>query len=206
MCKALLIFPLYFFVSHNLYPQYIESGEKGVTRDVQTSADSIFSFEDAKFYKSDAVSIGPGFGIDYGGLGGNLLIYPNALKRMGLFGGVGYYFLGPGFNVGTKFRLVQDSTWNINPYVAVMYGSNSAVIVDGAGKFDKMFHGFSFSLGLDQKWKYTKWGYMTFALIVPIRSEKMKVYIDDLKTNHGFELQRNFFPIGISIGYRFVLK
>jgi len=46
----------------------------------------------------DATSFGIGAGFDYGGFGGNLLIYPH--RNIGIFGGFGYALAGFGYNEG----------------------------------------------------------------------------------------------------------
>jgi hypothetical protein len=73
---------------------------------------NIFSQDSTKVAQSipDNLSIGIGGGIDYGGIGANLIMYPQ--QNFGLFAAVGYALAGPGFNVGCKIRSVSD---NPNP-------------------------------------------------------------------------------------------
>lgn len=204
MNKTSLFFFLLCLVNHILLSQDKKDILKSDTNQVRETDDSRFSLQEAKFYQSDKVSVGLGLGAYYGGLGGNVLLYP--YSNVGIFGGIGYNLLGTGFNVGAKIRIVQDSTWNINPYITVMYGTNSKVIIEGADQYNKMFNGYTFGLGLDQKWKNTKNGYSTFALIIPISSQELKRYVDDLKKSKGIETKESIFPIALSIGYHFVIK
>ena len=43
----------------------------------------------------DATSFGIGTGLDYGGFGGNVMIYPQ--RNIGIFGGFGYALAGFGY-------------------------------------------------------------------------------------------------------------
>jgi hypothetical protein len=68
---------------------------------------------------------GLGFGLDYGGIGANVTVYPQ--KNIGLFAGVGYAFAGLGYNAGVKLRLTPKKRFT--PFFTAMYGYNTAVIV-----------------------------------------------------------------------------
>ncbi len=75
------------------------------------ASDELYS--KSNFYKT---SIGIGLGMDYGGIGGSLLFYPQT--NIGLFGGVGYAFAGLGYNVGVKIRLITENhTSKLFPYL-----------------------------------------------------------------------------------------
>ncbi|KAB1155585.1 hypothetical protein [Flavobacterium luteum] len=147
-------------------------------------------------------TIGLGLGLDYGGIGANILYYP--VDQIGLFGGVGYAFAGAGFNVGAKFRLnAKKESPKIGPYLIGMYGYNAAIAVKNASKFNKLFYGPTFGFGVDFKPKNKdRNGYWSLALLVPIRSSDVNQYIDDLKNKEGIEFENELLPIGFSIGYR----
>ena len=153
----------------------------------------------------DIFSLGVGGGLDYGGFGGNLLFYP--YNKFGLFAGAGYAIAGVGYNVGFKVRLVKEQKFSkINMYFQGMYGYNAAIAVEGATYLNKLFYGPSFGLGADFQSRPVSKGYWSFALLVPIRSAEVNEYIDDLKTNHGVEFKNGLFPVGFSIGYRFIMS
>jgi hypothetical protein len=154
--------------------------------------------------QTDRITIGIGGGLDYGGLGANFLFYP--VKSVGLFVGAGYALSGLGVNGGAKFRLVSKKTSSkFTPYALAMYGYNAAVYVQGAEEFNKLFYGPSFGIGFDYRSRPEKRGYWSFALLVPIRSQEAKDYIDDLEQNQGVEFGIGLLPVAFSFGYRFIL-
>ncbi|HEX4851031.1 MAG TPA: hypothetical protein VFV08_09505, partial [Puia sp.] len=73
---------------------------------------SVHSIAQRKFSeeprKPDQFSMGVGFGQDFGGLGANMIVYPQ--KNIGLFVGGGYAIAGFGYNVGLKLRLTPPSS------------------------------------------------------------------------------------------------
>lgn len=152
----------------------------------------------------DKVSVGLGGGLDYGGLGASIMFYP--VKSIGLFAGGGYAIAGFGVNAGAKFRLISRKPFSkLTPYAVAMYGYNAAVAVSGASELNKMFYGPSFGAGLDFRSRPEKRGYWSFALLIPVRSQEVEDYMDDLEQNHGVEFSMGLWPVGFSIGYRFIL-
>ena len=128
----------------------------------------------------DKVSIDIGGGLDFGGLGGNIIYYP--IQNIGLFGGVGYAFAGAGYNVGLKYRYISDkSTSKINPYGLLMYGYNAAIAVLNAEQYNKLFYGPTLGVGIDFHRKPINKGYWSFALLIPFRKSEVKEYMDDLE-------------------------
>src|SRR6185503_19117939 len=72
----------------------------------------------------DKLNLGLGFGFDYGGIGGNLTVYPQ--KNVGLFFGGGYAFAGFGYNAGIKLRLLPGKpSSQFTPFFMAMYGYNA---------------------------------------------------------------------------------
>jgi hypothetical protein len=154
--------------------------------------------------QTDKVSIGIGAGLDFGGFGGNIIYYP--IQNVGLFGGVGYALAGAGYNVGLKFRYIPDKpTSKIDPYGMIMYGYNAAIAVLNAKQYNKLFYGPTLGIGIDFHRKPMNKGYWSFALLIPIRSSAVNEYMDDLENNHGAEFQNRLFPVGISVGYKFII-
>ena len=152
----------------------------------------------------DKVNLGIGGGLDYGGIGVDLLFYPH--QNFGLFAGAGYAIAGVGFNAGVKYRFIpkkQPST--IAPYLIAMYGYNAAVAVKDASQFNKLFYGPSFGVGLDFGLRPGKRGYWSAALLVPVRSSESKEYVNDLEENEGVEFGIGFLPVTFSIGYRLTI-
>jgi hypothetical protein len=148
--------------------------------------------------------LGLGLGFDYGGIGASLLYYPQ--ENIGLFFGGGYAIAGFGYNAGLKLRLSNKKPTVVSPFIMAMYGYNAAVAVSGNSSFDKLFYGPSFGAGIDIRSKRpSSKGYLSIALLIPVRSPDVNNYINDLQTNDGVSFS-NLPPIGISIGYRFLLN
>jgi hypothetical protein len=147
----------------------------------------------------DATSFGLGAGFDFGGIGGNVLIYPH--RNIGIFGGVGYAMAGMGYNVGTKLRIISKKSMN-DPFALLMYGYNAAIQVKDASQFNKFFYGPTLGIGMDFHSKKKKSVYWSMALMIPIRGSKVDDYITDLEDHHGVEFQTGLPPVALSIGYR----
>lgn len=150
----------------------------------------------------DEVSVGVGLGLDYGGFGGNILVYPQ--ENIGLFVGAGYAFAGLGYNVGAKFRFATKSSSSIRPYLIGMYGYNTAIAVPNAARYNKFFYGTSFGFGIDRDSRSGN-GYWSFALLLPVRGSEVDNYINYLKTQQVV-LQNSLSPIAFSIGYHFIIQ
>lgn len=154
---------------------------------------------------NDKTSIGLGAGLDYGGFGGSILVYPQ--RNIGFFAGAGYAIAGIGFNAGAKLRFATDKpTSRIAPYLLAMYGYNVGIAITNMKEYNKFFYGPTFGFGIDYKSRPTSHGYWSLALLLPIRNPDYKAYLDDLKTNHSVVFKNDFSPVGISIGYRFILN
>jgi hypothetical protein len=155
--------------------------------------------------KPDIVNFGPGIGFDYGGIGANIMVYPQ--KNVGIFFGGGYAVAGFGYNAGVKFRLSPVRPSVVNPYFTAMYGYNAAVAISNSPQFNKLFYGPTLGAGLDiRSRKPVSKGFLSIALMVPIRNSDAQNYIDFLKNEYGASFSSNLLPIGFSIGYKFILN
>lgn len=153
----------------------------------------------------DRFSLGLGFGLDFGGFGTNLILYPQ--KNIGLFGGVGYALAGVGLNGGLKIRIIPSkASTRLDPFIIGMYGYNTAIYVVNEFRLNKLFYGPSFGVGLDFQSLTGRKGYWTLALLVPIRRPEVKSYIDELKFSYGVEFKNSLFPVAFSAGYRFIIQ
>jgi hypothetical protein len=152
----------------------------------------------------DQLSIGVGGGLDYGGFGGNLCFYP--VKSAGVFAGAGYALGGVGLNLGVKYRYIPDKPGaRIHPYAVGMYGYNAAIAVLNVSNFNKLFYGPSLGAGIDLHPKSLKIGYWSFGILVPIRSTDVNEYMEMLERDHGADFQNELFPIGFTVGYKFMI-
>ena len=79
-------------------------------------------------------TIGFGMGLDHGGYGVNLVLYPG--RNFGVFGGLGYAFAGTGYNAGLKIKLVGvNHKSHLYPYLLGMYGYNAAIAIYNAKEY-----------------------------------------------------------------------
>ena len=149
-------------------------------------------------------TIGFGMGLDHGGYGVNLVLYPG--RNFGVFGGLGYAFAGTGYNAGLKIKLVGvNHKSHLYPYLLGMYGYNAAIAIYNAKEYSKFFYGPSFGLGVDIRQKWEKRGYLTIALIVPVRKKDVKDYFD-LMQKRGVEFTNNLYPVSFSVGYHIIMN
>mgnify|MGYP002664031384 CR=1 FL=1 len=147
-------------------------------------------------------SVGLGLGMNYGGMGANLMLKPH--YNVGIFGCAGYALAGLGANAGIKVLLNSEECHSvIAPYALAMYGYNTAVVVENESDLNKLFYGATLGAGID--YRTNRNGYWTFAILVPIRGSNVDDYMDDLKNNQGVEFKNDLFPIGVSLGYNFIL-
>ncbi|HVM89762.1 MAG TPA: hypothetical protein VMT76_16365 [Puia sp.] len=157
--------------------------------------------------KIDRLSVGLGLGLDYGGIGGQIIGYPQ--KNIGLFAGGGYALIGIGYNLGIKLRLLPENKLpRVVPYFIGMYGYNTAIKVSSQGynidNYNKFFYGPSLGLGFDLYPKHKFSGYWSFNVLVPIRGSDVNHYIDSLENYNGVQFKNKPLPVTISIGYHFV--
>lgn len=149
-------------------------------------------------------TIGFGMGLDHGGYGVNLVLYPG--RNFGVFGGLGYAFAGTGYNAGLKIKLVGvNHKSHLYPYLLGMYGYNAAIAIYNAKEYSKFFYGPSFGLGVDIRQKWEKRGYLTIALIVPVRKKDVKDYFD-LMQKRGVEFTYNLYPVAFSVGHHIIMN
>jgi hypothetical protein len=143
------------------------------------------------------ISAGFGFGLDYGGIGASLLIYP--IENVGVFTGVGYAIAGTGVNGGLKFRFNSNNA-SRKFFATAMYGYNTAVYVSNQTSLNRLFYGPSIGVGMDRSGKNGNTIY-SFQLIVPFRGDEESNYINSLKAS-GVTFSNFLSPVLISFGRR----
>jgi len=160
--------------------------------------------KEVKIYPKEVISIGAGLGLDYGGLGANLLYYPQ--KNTGIFIGVGYAVIGTGYNAGVKLRLFPSvkEYANVNPFVTAMYGYHAFLDVTNATQYNKIFYGYTVGLGVDIRRKRGCW---TVAVLFPLKSSEVYNYTNELRLSQGNFINptNTLYPLMPSIGYKFRL-
>lgn len=182
---------------------------KGVMRRsyaVKNNIDSIkYNYRaDVTSGRAEGASLGLGMGLDHGGIGANLVLYPG--RSFGLFGGVGYALAGTGYNVGVKIKLNgTNPKTHVFTYLLGMYGYNAAIAVVNAEQYDKLFYGPSFGFGVDIRRKWERREYLSMALLLPVRKKGVREYYNLLQ-NRGVEFENFLPPVAISISYNIILN
>ena len=152
----------------------------------------------------DGSALGFGMGLDYGGFGMNFNYFP--INDLGFFIGGGYALADFGVNGGIKVRVVSDKKFTrVSPFLIGMYGYNTVIKIENASQYNKLFYGTTIGFGVDFLGNPHRKGYLSLALLIPIRNSNVNEYIDDLKNNHGVNFTNKLTPVTISIGYKFVL-
>lgn len=152
---------------------------------------NIVAHIESSIYNIDKLSFGIGGGIDQGGIGCNLLVYPH--KNIGLFVAAGSPLAGIGTNVGTKIRFLnKDVAKKRNCFLLAMYGYNAAIIGSGV---NEIFYGLSLGIGYDLRVSPEKNGYWSFAAIVPFRKKEAFENINSF----------DYLPVTFSISYKFMM-
>lgn len=154
--------------------------------------------------QTEKINLGIGVGFDYGGIGANLLVYPQ--KNIGIFAGGGYALAGFGYNVGVKGRFFIKDGAAVSPFVTGMYGYHTAIKVQNRTDLNKLYYGPTFGAGIDWLVGRQRKNYLSIALNVPFRNGEEKTYRDYLTNSYGIQFENDFVPVGFSLGYRLRLK
>jgi hypothetical protein len=145
---------------------------------------------------NSTVSVGFGFGLDYGGIGLKVSLFP--AKPIGAFVGIGNNTLEPAFNVGIdwKFKYMKRTSG----FLACMYGYNAITDINtGVGNDHNTYYGLSAQVGARMRvWKMKN--YLSLGAIVPITQDSK---IKELKKLYGDDL--DYAPVLLSIGFHFGL-
>jgi hypothetical protein len=157
--------------------------------------------------KLDKLSIGGGYGYEFGGFGGNVIFYPQ--RSVGIFLGAGWPLSGFGYNAGVKVRLLVDkSAAKIMPFLLAMYGYNTSLVVKGYPQYDKIFNNVTLGAGADYRPGNSKTGFLSLVIYVPLRDTPgIHSYINNLNQFNimGGGYSHKLFPISVSLGYKFII-
>ena len=149
------------------------------------------------------VDVGAGFGLDYGGLLGFQITY-TPIKYLGVLVSAGYHIVAFGWQIGLKgYILPKTNLKRVRPTVKVMYGSNRAIIVDGASQYNKSYIGFTPGAGIELRFGSKKTHGLNIDLNFPISSPEFKDDYDALKNNPAIEINIPPAPVAFAIGYHF---
>ena len=154
--------------------------------------------EDSLAYK---VNVGFGFGLNYGGFGGQLSYNP--IKQLGIFGALGYNLNAVGYNLGASANLpVKD---RIFIHLTGMYGYNAVLIVKGYTEQTKTTY-YGPSVGPGLSWRVIRGGnsFLRVDVFIPFRPDELQDAIDVLNMA-GYDTQEPF-PVTFSVGYCINIK
>jgi hypothetical protein len=168
-------------------------------------ANSAFSQEEKKDeeleyegYEEDRhiANLGFGLGLDYGGIGAQLGFLPT--KSISIFGSIGYNLNGAAGNGGIAFLLSPNK--KVCPKLAVMYGYNAVIVVQGTSQYNKTYYGSSVGGGIHLNTRNNQ-NFINIELFVPFRSSDYSSDLKALKNNSSITGIREPLPITFSIGY-----
>jgi hypothetical protein len=147
------------------------------------------------------VYIGPGIGLDYGGIGGKVEYLP--VKYVGIFGGLGYNLLAVGWNVGALCKIQPDNI--VSPSLMAFYGYNAIFeATDGySAQYRMLSYGMTFGVNLDIK-RGNRGNKLNVGFFVPVRSPE---FMDNYKraVNDSRMAVSLLLPVTVSVGYTFRL-
>lgn len=147
--------------------------------------------------------LGLGTGLDYGGIFGIQLGY-SPEKHFVLFGSAGYYMINIGWQIGVKGLLIGKTTKNMfRPYIKMMYGSNSGIVVEDMSEYDKTYLGFTAGLGLELRFGKEKHHGLDVDLNIPFRTQEFWDDYDEVKNDPRVEIKQEVIPVAFSLGYHY---
>lgn len=150
--------------------------------------------------------VGPGVGMDYGGLG--FKIEYLAIKYVGIIGGLGYNFRGPGLNAGLQFRPLPDKA--IQPLVLVMYGYNGVINIDGADTWmrnmgheavNRTYYGFTTGVGGELRVGKARKNRLYVGILYPFRNKTFRDNYKKVLEHPHITLDNKLLPLTFSFGF-----
>jgi hypothetical protein len=147
--------------------------------------------------------LGPGIGLDYGGLGVRAEF--GTIKNFSIIGGLGYnLFSIPGMNAGISYKLYEHKRSAY--HISAIYGYNAVIRIKYDNSLDsytdvQAYYGPSAGAGCDiyDKRKKNK---LSVELWVPFRNSDFRNRHEGLK-DMGLKFQPDILPVTFSIGYNF---
>ena len=138
-------------------------------------------------------------------IGGNLIYYPQ--RSIGIFAGVGYAVAGVGYNVGFKLRAnSHKSASRVTPFLLGMYGYYAWAAPKSEPYWNKLFYGPTVGAGFDYRFKKSRFGYISGAVLVPIRDDQAQRYIEYfLNGNQNLNYSHKLHAVNVSLGYKIII-
>lgn len=173
---------------------------------VSSEAQQAFTYQkienkNAGFQERHRLDFGVGLGIENGGLLGVQLEY-SPVSRLGIFISGGYYMVAAGYGAGLKGYLMPKKVEKpFRLYALAMYGTNSAIYVEGTSEYNKVYVGPSFGLGMEMRFGKKKANGFNVSLVVPVRSNEYGDDVEMLKNNPYIENFTEPLPVTFSMAY-----
>jgi len=142
--------------------------------------------------------VGPGLGLEYGGIGGKVEYVP--VKYLGIFGGAGYNIAGLGWNAGVSYKILPGS--KVTPIIDAMYGYNAVIESSSSWNSYKIYYGPSFGGGVDIRMGRRD-NKLSAILLYPVRSSKFKNAYDYESQTASYSKVP---PVSFSIGFNYSLN
>lgn len=142
------------------------------------------------------VYLGPGLGLNYGGIGVQLNYMP--VKTIRLSAGYGTNLLTMAYSLGINYRILADK--RICPTASYYYGFNGSIQQKKETQFNKTFYGSTLGAGVEF-WNRRRVNFFHLQLLVPIRSFEFNKSIEEI--NKISEEKFNVIPLTVSLGFHF---
>lgn len=150
--------------------------------------------------KANIADLGIGFGLDYGGMGFQLGF--TAAKRLTFFAAGGYYKQSAGWNIGIKTLLIAKTTVHaFRPFVKAMYGTHSAIVIEGIWESHEVYNGFTIGLGAEFRIGKKKVDGFDLDLNIPLRTQEFWSDYNEVLHRPGMQITVPAIPIAGSIGF-----
>ncbi|MCH7402674.1 hypothetical protein ACFOUP_05115 [Belliella kenyensis] len=147
-------------------------------------------------------SLGIGLGLPYGGIIGGKLSH-NVQDNFSIFGGLGYNFIGVGFNAGLTYTVPTEKLTEL--YFTGMYGYNAVINIEGMPQYQKTYYGPSLGSGLKFNSRRKKGSYWDLGIMIPIRGSNYKNDIEDIENNPMITIETKPWPVQFYFGYNFTI-
>jgi hypothetical protein len=99
--------------------------------------------------------------------------------------------------------IAKTSKHVFRPFLKGMYGSNSAIFVDGADEYNKIYNGWTIGLGAELRFGKKKQAGFDVDINVPLRSPDFWADWQEVKNIPGIEIYADPFPIAPSMGFHY---
>ncbi|MCH7408844.1 hypothetical protein MM239_05520 [Belliella sp. DSM 111904] len=149
-----------------------------------------------------STSLGVGIGLPYGGIVGGKLSH-NVEDNFSIFGGLGYNFIGVGFNAGLTYTVPTEKLTEL--YFTGMYGYNAVINIEGLPQYQKTYYGPTFGSGLKFNSRRKEGAYWDLGILVPFRGANYRNDMDDIENNPMITIENKPWPVQFYFGYNFTI-